>query len=142
MALKDTLRRRRLQGREKKPFSPSVFSRLGGLVRLYRLGGSFRLLVRPLTAEQAEILARRHRAEAKPRYEPPLFFLAAPEEYRLIQDILQALDNPYLAWAHSPEEILLSHPLWRRRPDLPPETLAGRHFAELFFLSQEYQGGG
>jgi hypothetical protein len=82
-----------------------------------------------------EDLARQHRSEAKPVYAPPLFFLATPEEYRVIQEILAVLTNPYLAWAGSPEEILLSQPLWHRRPDLSPEALADRHFAELFLLS-------
>ncbi len=132
MDLKATLRHRRARGREKPPFSPSLFSRIGGLVRRYGLGEAFLGLCRALSAAQTEDLARRHGSEAKPLYEPPLFFLATPEEYRLIQEILAVLTNPYLAWAGSPEEILLSQPLWGRRPDLSRETLAGRHFAELF----------
>ena len=41
-------------------------------------------------------------------------------------------DNPYLAFAHSPEEILLARPLWLKHPGLAPELLAGRHFAGLW----------
>lgn len=135
MDLKETLRHRRARGREKAPFAPSLFSHMGGLVRRHQLGEGFLRLICSMTGEQAENLARRHRADAKPQYEPPLFFLATPEEYRVIQEILIVMENPYLPWARNPEEILLSQPLWRRRPDLAPEALAGRHFAELFLLS-------
>ncbi len=135
MDLKETLRHRRARGREKAPFAPSRFSHIGGLVRLHGLGEAFLGLCRALSAAQVEDLARRHRSEAKLVYEPPLFFLATPEEYRVIQEILIVMGNPYLPWARNPEEILLSQPLWRRRPDLSPEALASRHFAELFLLS-------
>jgi hypothetical protein len=135
MNLKDSVRQSRVRGRAKEPFPPSLFSRLGGLVRRHRLGEAFSRLVGLMTAEQAEKLAQLHRSETKPPYEPPLFFLATPEEYRVIQGILSVLDNPYLAWAQNPEEILFSQPLWRRHPGLSPEVLASHHFAELFLLS-------
>ncbi|MEJ2092633.1 MAG: hypothetical protein P8X65_10625 [Syntrophobacterales bacterium] len=131
MDLKDSLRRQRLRGKEKPPFSPSLFSHVGGLVRRHHLGADFCRRLGTLTAEGAEELARSRRSDAKVPYEPPLFFLATPKEYQVIQEILSGLDNPYLAWAQSPEEILLSHPLWRQRPDLDPEDLAHRHFAAL-----------
>jgi hypothetical protein len=134
MDLKETLRQGRARGREKAPFPPSLFCRIGGMVRRHGLGEAFLGLCRALPAVQAEDLARRHRSEAKPFYEPPLFFLATSEEYRLIQEILAVLTNPYLAWAASPEEILLSQPLWGRRPDWSPEALSSRHFAELFLV--------
>ena len=131
MDLKDSLRRQRLRGREKEPFSPSLFSHVGGLVRRHNLGADFCQRLGTMTAEDAEELARSRRADVKVPYEPPLFFLAAPTEYQVIQEILSGLDNPYLAWAQSPEEILLSQTLWQRRPDLDLEDLAHRHFAVL-----------
>jgi hypothetical protein len=132
MNLKDSLRQDRARGKVKEPFSPSLFSHLGGLVRRHRLGEDFCRLIGSMTAVGAETLARRCRTEAKPPYEAPLFFLATPEEYRVIQKILADLDNPYLAFAHSPEEILLSAILWQRRPGLDPEVLTSRHFAALW----------
>jgi hypothetical protein len=133
MDLKDSWRRERLRGREKEPFSPSRFSHVGGLVRRYRLGAAFCRVLRTMEEAEAEKLARARRSDAKAPYEPPLFFLATPEEFQVIQEILSGLDNPYLAWAQSPEEILLSQPLWRRRPGLEAQELAHRHFAALFF---------
>ena len=135
MDLKDSLRRQRLRGREKEPFSPSLFSHVGGLVRRHHLGVVFCRRLGIMTAEDAEELARSRRADAKVPYEPPLFFLATPEEYQVIQEILSYVDNPYLVWSHSPEEMLLSQPLWRQRPGLDPEDLAQRHFAALFLIS-------
>jgi len=132
MDLKDSLRQDRARGKKKEPFSPSLFSHIGGLVRRHHLGGAFYRLIGPMTAKGIETLIRAYRAEAKPPYEAPLFFLATPEEYQLIHQVLTALDTPYLAWAQSPEEILLALPLWQRRPGLDPEALAGRHFAALW----------
>jgi hypothetical protein len=132
MDLKNSLRRDRARGRVKEPLPPSLFSHLGGLVRRHGLGETFCRLMGPMTAQGAETLARACRAEPKPAYEAPLFFLAAPEEYRVIHQILSELDNPYLAYARSPEEILLSRPLWQRRPGLDPEALSSRHLAALW----------
>jgi hypothetical protein len=131
MNLKESLRRDRTRRKEKEPFSPSPFSHIGGLVRRHRLGEDFYRLIGSMTAANAESLARRCRTEAKPPYEAPLFFLATKEEYQVIQQILAGLDNPYLSFAHSPEEILLSTPLWEKRPGLDPEVLTSRHFAVL-----------
>jgi len=133
MDLKDSLRRERVRGREKDPFPPSRFSHVGGLVRRYQLGEAFCRLLKAMTEEGAKKLARAGQSDAKVSYEPPLFFLATQEEYQVIQEILSKLDNPYLARAHSPEEILLSGPLYAKHPGLAPEVLTSRHFAALLW---------
>jgi hypothetical protein len=132
MDLKDSLRRQRLRGREKEPFSPSLFSHVGGLVRHYKLGEKFRQRLRTMTAADAEKLAQAAKSDAKVPYEPPLFFLAAPAEYQVIQEILSGLDNPYLVWAQSPEEILLSGFLNKKHPGITQERLASLHFSTLY----------
>jgi hypothetical protein len=132
MDLKDTLLRDRARGKVKEPFSPSLFSHVGSLVRRHHLGEDFCRLADSMTAAAAETLARRCLSAAKPRYEAPLFFLATSAEFLVIQEILAGLDNPYLAFAHCPEEMLLSATLWQRRPDLDPKVLASRHLAALF----------
>jgi hypothetical protein len=131
MDLKDSLRQDRARGKVKKPFSPSLFSHVGGLVRRHHLGEEFCRIVDSMTAASAETLARRCLSETKPSYEAPLFFLATSEEYQVIQKILAGLDTPFLAFAHCPEEILLAKTLWQRRPGLDPEVLTSRHFAVL-----------
>ena len=132
MDLKDSLRRDRDRRKGKEPLAPDLFSHIGGLVRRHGLGETFCRLMEPMTVKGTETLAQACRTEAKPPYEAPLFFLATPEEYQVIHQILAVLDNPYLAWARSPEEILLSLPLWQRQPGLAPELLASRHFAALW----------
>ncbi|MFW6113019.1 MAG: hypothetical protein ACOC8G_01735 [Thermodesulfobacteriota bacterium] len=133
MDLKDTWRQKRLRERAKEPLTPSRFSQVGGLVRRYKLGAEFCRRLETLTEAGAEKLAREAGSMAKVPYEPPLFFLATPEEFQVIQEIISTLDNPYLSWAHSPEEMLLSPYLWRRRPDLDQEELATHHLAGLFW---------
>ena len=140
MDLKDTWRQKRLRERAKEPLTPSLFSHVGGLVRRYKLGAEFCRRLETLTEEGAEKMAREAGSAAKVPYEPPLFFLATPEEFQVIREIISTLDNPYLSWAHSPEEILLSQALWRRRPGLEPEELARIHLAGLF--KHERGGGG
>ncbi len=140
MDLKDSLRRDRIQGKEKEPFPRSLFAHVGGLVRHHRLGEQFCEMINQMTATKIEDLVRSNQDTHKNLYEPPLFFLATPEEYRAIKEILAEADNPYLAWAASPEEIVLSGPLFTRCPELAPEALATRHFAALFFRS--FEGGG
>jgi hypothetical protein len=132
MNLKESLRRDRVRGQTKSPLAPDLFSQVGGLVRRHRLGEAFCRLMGTMTGARTEALARACGSHAKPLYEAPLFFLATPEEYQVIDQILTGLVNPYLAWARSPEEILLSLPLWRRRPGLDPETLNCRHLAALW----------
>lgn len=134
MDLKESLRRDRIQGKDKEPWPRSLFVHVGGLVRRHRLGGGFGQNIRQMTATETEAWARAFLTEPKPLYEPPLFFLATPEEYRVIQEILVQAHNPYLAWAFSPEEILLSGPLFAKHPGLESEVLASRHFAALFVV--------
>ncbi len=133
MDLKESWRRERLRERAKEPFSPSLFSHVGGLVRRHQLGAEFCRLLENMTEEGAEKMARDYQDVAKVPYEPPLFFLATLEELEVIQETLSGLENPYLRWAHSPEEMILSPHLWRRQHDLDPEKLAQRHLAELFW---------
>jgi hypothetical protein len=70
--------------------------------------------------------------KSKKSLDLPLFFLVTAEEYQVITDILQHYDNPYLGYAHCPEEILLCGPLYKRCPELSPEVLRCRHFAALW----------
>ena len=132
MNLKDSLRRDRVRGKGKEPLPRTLFAHVGGLVRHYRLKEKFCQIIAQINAGGIEDLVQAHQDTPKNSYEPPLFFLATPEEYRVIKEILIEADNPYLAWAASPEEILLSRPLYIRCPDLAPEALAARHFAALF----------
>jgi len=126
------LRRERQERKGKVPFAPSLFAHVGGLVRRHGLGRNFSRTLRQLTPEVIHTLAHALRGAPKPQYVPPLFFLATWEEYQEIHAIMAEAANPYLAFASSPEEILLSGPLYDKYPDLPQDILKSRHFAAIF----------
>jgi hypothetical protein len=98
--------------------------------------GFLRLLAR-LDEAGFHNLAKSAKIKEKSGLASPLFALISEAEYRLATAIMEKLDNPYLEYARDPEELILSAPLYRRNPDLPPEVLATRHFAGL--LTEELE---
>ncbi|MGQ9920387.1 MAG: hypothetical protein ACUVRZ_03550 [Desulfobacca sp.] len=70
-----------------------------------------------------------------------LFPLLSAGQYQLTQEILRRYDNPYLGYARTPAEIVLSWQLCRHRPNIAPVQLATTPLAELWGqttgLSQE-----
>jgi hypothetical protein len=75
-------------------------------------------------------LKRKKRLEALP------FSLSTRKDYLLTKRIIQTTDNPYLRFAHSPDEIILSAPLFRMNPTLPTKLLERQHFETLFLSEQ------
>ncbi len=67
----------------------------------------------------------------KEHFEPSLFSLSPEEEYRVTIAIMNKVNNPYLHFVNSPDEILLCEPLFRRNPSLGPDKLARYHFETL-----------
>jgi hypothetical protein len=59
------------------------------------------------------------------------FFLADQKQHMVTKRIAEAADNPYLAFAHSPEEIILSKFLLEMNPGIGPDLLDRRHFETL-----------
>lgn len=64
----------------------------------------------------------------------PPFALSERKRYLVVKNILEAADNPYLAFARSPEEITLSKTLFAANPDIRPEMLARYHFETLLLV--------
>jgi hypothetical protein len=62
----------------------------------------------------------------------PLFSLALKDEYSLTMSIINNVDNPYLKFAHSPEEIIWCKPLYRLNPSMDSEKLMRYHFRTLY----------
>jgi len=116
--------------RRKGPFRPTLYSRVGGLVRQYCLDDAF---LRALDSPGGQSRGREAavRPKRKAPYAPPLFFLSTEREHRVTSAILTKAKNPFLEYANSPDEILLSAELFRRNPSLSPETLACHHFETL-----------
>ncbi len=118
------------RAKAKEPFVRSPFTVVSALVRLYNLDPGFLANHRNLAIQETEWVFS-HAPQAKDTCALPLFSLASAAEYRLIQDILAALGNPYLSYARSPEELLLSRALYRLNPGLEPALLARVHFRTL-----------
>lgn len=135
MSLPEQIRSRREEKRRKQPFQPALYARIGGLVKAYGLDEAF---LRRLQDAREPVLAPLlgddqpwQRVRPKEPYQPPLFSLATEEEYRLTMAIIRTVDNPYLAFVTSPEELLLCGPLFRRNPSLGAGLLARVHFQTL-----------
>lgn len=116
--------------RTKKPFARTAFTVVSALVREYGLDHGFLAQLRDFSLPGAAELLALGLVE-KDSFEAPLFSLTGAPGYWLTQEILAAADNPYLRFAHSPEELLLSGPLFRLNPELAPAALARVHFRTL-----------
>lgn len=132
MDLIKDIRQKRAKQKQKKPIKRDVFNQVSGLVRQYGLEESF------LNAldEAEDYLSTKNltftRVRLKVPVESPLFSLVTKDEYFLAMSIIKKIDNPYLGFAHSPEEILLCKPLYRLNPALTPEKLTHYDFETLF----------
>jgi hypothetical protein len=137
MDLTGRIRAGRTERRRKEPFHPTLYTRIGALVRRYGLDDGFLLeLEAPL-----DIPGRKRRAAPGPKrkqpFVPSLFALSTPEEHRVTLAILAGASSPFLEYAASPEEILLARELFRRNPSLSPESLACHHFETLLLAEED-----
>jgi len=66
----------------------------------------------------------------------PLYALVTEDEYRVTRGILEKVSNPYLAYAQSPEDILLSGPLFKRNSTLPADRLVRWPFETLLLCER------
>ena len=135
------IRAGRAESRRKESFRPTLYTRVSALVRRYGLDESFARdlgvsLAPPGRHEPDSVLPKRK--EPSPA---SLFSLSTVEEHRVTMAILTRVENPFLEYATSPEEILLSRELFRRNPSLSPETLACHHF-RMLLLAEEDAGPG
>jgi hypothetical protein len=133
MDLLTHIRDHRTKQRQKKPIKPDVFNQISSIVRQYGLKESFLDIFDTvedhyLTPKKANIF----RIRVKTPVVRPLFSLVAEEEYHLTMSIMNKVDNPYLIFTGSPDEILLCNSLYRLNPALSSETLMRYHFETLF----------
>ena len=71
---------------------------------------------------------------AKPRIARSLFPLLTEDEYRVTSEIIKRVDNPYLYFANSPEEILFCKSLFSHNSGIETEHLMICHFKTLFLF--------
>ena len=131
MDILEQIKSDRAQRKEKKPLRPTLFDLISGLVKEYGLGESF--LEKLSTPEDflLEEKAESARVRKKQPFRIPLFSLAEQREYVLTLAIIEEINNPYLEFAQSPEEIALSKLLFELNPALREDKLESYHFETL-----------
>jgi len=129
--LKD-IKRKRAKQRRKQPIAGNVFNNISRIVRQHDLGESFLGVLDNVEDYLSGENLKFSRVRVKTPMQSPLFSLTTEDEYAVTMSIISKVDNSYLMFAHSPEEILLCRPLYRLNPSLPPEKLMRYHFETLF----------
>jgi hypothetical protein len=125
--------------KEKQPHRQTLFDRVGGIVREHGLKESFLGMLERYKDYLPGEEANSAKVRAKEDYTPPLFCLLTKRDYRLTRLIMNESDNPYLEYANSPEELLLSGPLFGSNASLAPDELRDHHFETL--LLREFAKG-
>jgi hypothetical protein len=136
MDLLQKIKSERAQSKKKRPFKRRLFAKVNGLVRTYSLEESFlsRLEVPEDYFSEAKVEFAQLRK--KRPIEFPLFSLSAEKEYRLTTAIMNKVDNPYLEFAQSPDEIVISKTLFDLNPSLGADTLERYHFETLLLCER------
>jgi hypothetical protein len=134
MNLMEHIRHKRTRKRKKQPFEREVFTQISALVRWYGLDENFLKKLDhvedyPFVGEMDFI-----RVKTKKPVDFPLFSLSPRDNHDLTRAILKKVNNPYVSFAHSPEEILLSGILYRMNAELRPEKLRRYDFETLLLV--------
>lgn len=139
MEIVQYIKNKRSQQKKKLLFKRKVFNKISGLVRWYGLDDGFlKALDKPVDYLSRENL-KLVQFKSKIPFEFPLFSLVTKEEYNLAMAIIQKIDNPYLQFVQSPEEVILCKHLYRLNPALSPEKLMRYHFETLLLYERNNQ---
>jgi hypothetical protein len=128
--LKD-IKQKRAKQKQKKPFKRNIFNQISDIVRQCRLTKSFLDVLDNVEDDLSGENLKFNRVKLKTPMESSLFSLATKDEYALTMSIIGKVDNAYLKFANSPEEILLCGPLYRLNPLLTNQKLMRYHFETL-----------
>ena len=126
------IRNERARQRIKKPLKRDVFNQISSLVRRNGLKEDFLDLLDKVKDYPSSEKIKLVRVRLKTPMEGSLFSLATKDEYALTMSIVAKINNSYLKFAHSPEEILLCNLLYCLNPSIAPEKLKRYHFETLF----------
>lgn len=140
MTLLKNIKFTREKQRAKQPFRHNVFNRISGIVRHYCLDESFLGFLEDAEKHQANDDLKPVQIRTKKPMVAVLFSLVTEREYALTTSIMRQIDNPYLQFAHSPEEILLCKQLYRLNPSIPTERLERFHFGSLILYERNKTG--
>ena len=131
MNLLHHIKHKRAKQKRKQPIKRDVFNQICSLVKQYDLKESFLSVLDNVEDDLSGENFKFNRVKLKTPMESSLFFLATKDEYALIMSIIGKVDNAYLKFANSPEEILLCGSLYRLNPSLTNEKLMRYHFETL-----------
>jgi len=129
--LKD-IKRKRAKQRQKIPFKRDVFNQISSLVKRYGLKEKFLDVIDKFEDYPSDESLKLVRVRLKIPLEGSLFSLATRDEYAVTMSIIAKINNSYLKFAHSPEEILLCKPLYGLNSSIASEKLRRYHFETLF----------
>ncbi|MBW1753625.1 MAG: hypothetical protein JRJ46_11125 [Deltaproteobacteria bacterium] len=132
MNLLTHIKRKRKQQRKKQLIKGDTFNQISGIVRTYGLKKNFLNVLENTADYLSKVNLNANRVRVKAPMESPLFSLATQDEYALTLSIIRKIDNSYLLFAHSPEELLWCGPLYQLNSSLNPDKLARYHFETLF----------
>jgi hypothetical protein len=131
MDLLKNIKQQRAEQRKKQPVEKGVFNPVSAIIKQYGLEQNFLDALDNVNAYLPGESLASDRVKVKKPLDIPLFSLATEDEYALAMSIIRRIDNPYLEFAATPEEIILSKPLYRLNPALHPEKLVRYHFETL-----------
>jgi hypothetical protein len=136
MDLLEKIKSERAQSKKKRPFRRTPFDKVNGVVRKYSLEESFLSKLEVPEDYLAEAKVEFAQLRKKKPIEFPLFSLSAEKEYRLTTAIMSKVNNPYLEFAQSPDEIAISKTLFDLNPSLSEDQLARYHFETLLLCER------
>jgi hypothetical protein len=134
MNLLQHIRSDRTEKKKKEPFKPTLFNSVGGLVKVYALDNGFLEEIDHFSGDLLGEGPELYRMRAKPQIVRSLFPLLTEDEYRVTSEIIKRVDNPYLYFANSLEEILFCKPLFFYNSNIETESLMRCHFKTLFLF--------
>lgn len=126
--------KREHRAKKKEPYRPSAFSVVKVIVEEYGLVESF--VEKPVSLPRIKAPGGLMQGplQAKKKLEIPPFALADRGQYLLAMKVVDTFINPYLPFARSPDEIVLSGRLYSLNPSIRPKLLEKRHFESLFLV--------
>jgi hypothetical protein len=136
MDLARSIKSNRARQKSKRSHKRKVFTTVSLVVKEYKLGNDFLQSLDGVDRCLSQRRAEPRHVKGKRLLEVPPYSLVTQDEYGIVMAIISKLDNPYLRFAHSPEEMLLSVSLYEADPSLPSEDLLGEDFETLLLGRQ------
>lgn len=129
--LKD-IKQNRAKLKQKQPFKRDVFNLISSIVKQYHLTRSFLDILDNVEEDLSSMNLNLTRIRVKAPLDSPLFSLVSKDQYSLTMSIISNVDNSYLKFAQSPEEIIWCKPLYRLNATMDAEKLMRYHFRTLY----------